>query len=288
MRGMKFKGLILALLLPFFLTGCMGCTRVEPGHVGIKVVYGGGDRGVQDYPAVTGWVFYLPGFSTVLEYPTFVQTAQWTASKDEGSPTNEEINFNTKEGLVVSGDISLSYQLVSQMVPQFYVKFRSDDLEHFTHGFLRNIARDAFNECGSKYNVEDIYGAKKEEFLKEVRASVNSQVKSYGVQIEQFGFIGALRIPSSVKQALDAKIQATQDAIKAENQVRQAKAEAQKAIAVAEGAATANKLLNSSLTPALIEWEKLQIAKNTVQKWNGVRPNYEGVGANLMFSTPGK
>jgi regulator of protease activity HflC (stomatin/prohibitin superfamily) len=261
-----------------------GCTRIEPGHVGIKVVYGGGGRGVQDFPAVTGWVFYMPGLSTVFEYPTFIQTAIWTASADEGSPTNEEISFNTKEGLVVSGDISLAYQLIESSVPAFYVKFRSDNLKHFTHGFLRNIARDAFNETGSKYNVEDIYGAKKEDFLKEVKSSVNTQVKGYGVQMEQFGFIGALRIPVSVKDALDAKIKATQDAIRAENQVRQAKAEAQKIIATAEGAARANELLNRSITPTLIEWERLQIARGTISKWDGKRPYYEGAGASLMFA----
>jgi regulator of protease activity HflC (stomatin/prohibitin superfamily) len=285
---MKKNVLFLSIILLTLAVCFMGCTRIEPGHVGIKVVYGGGDRGVQDFPLVTGWVFYMPGFSTVYEYPTFVQTAIWTASLHEGAPTNEEISFNTKEGLVVSGDISLAYQLVPDSVPKFYVKFRSDKLKTFTHGFLRNIARDAFNEVGSKYVVEDIYGAKKENFLKEVKNSVNQQVAPYGVTIEQFGFVGALRIPAAVKGALDAKIQATQDAIKAENQVRQAKAEAQKVIATAEGAARANALLNRSITPTLIEWERLQIARLTIEKWNGQRPTYEGVGANLMFAVPGK
>ena len=275
---------MLCLLIIVFL----GCTRIEPGHVGIKVVYGGGDKGVQDYPIVTGWVFYMPGFSTVFSYPTYVQTAVWTANPNEGKPLNEEIGFNTKEGLVVAGDISLAYQLAPDHVPSFYVKFRSDDLKTFTHGFLRNIARDAFNEVGSKYSVEDIYGAKKEEFLKEVKASVNAQVTPYGIKMEQFGFIGALRIPPGVKEALDAKIQATQDAIKAENQVRQAKAEAMKVIATAEGAAKANQVLGKSITPTLIEWEKLQIAKQTVTRWDGKRPYYEGAGASLMFATPSK
>jgi len=278
-----FSAILLAVVICF-----TGCTRIEPGYVGIKVVYGGGDRGVQDFPLVTGWVFYMPGFSTIYEYPTFVQTATWTASLNEGDPSNEEISFNTKEGLVVSGDISLAYQLVPESVPKFYVKFRSDKLKTFTHGFLRNIARDAFNEVGSKYLVEDIYGAKKENFLKEVKASVNQQVTPYGITIEQFGFIGALRIPAAVKGALDAKIQATQDAIKAENQVRQAKAEAQKVIATAEGAAKANSLLNKSITPTLIEGERLQIARLTIEKWNGQRPYYEGAGANLMFAAPVK
>lgn len=263
----------------------MGCTRIEPGHVGIKVTYGG--RGVQDFPSQTGWVFYIPFFQTVFEYPTYVQTATWTKDSEEGESLNEEITFNTKEGMVVSGDIFLAYQLIPEKVPHFYIKFRSDDLNNFTHGFLRNISRDAFNEVGSKYIVDDIYGAKKEEFLKEVRSYINAQIIKYGVQMEQFGFIGALRIPQNVKSALDAKIQATQDAIRSENQVRQAKAEAEKLIAIAEGKAKANILLNNSLTPTLIEWERLQVSRETIIKWNGVRPTVEG-NPNLLFTLPSK
>jgi regulator of protease activity HflC (stomatin/prohibitin superfamily) len=283
----KYFNILVVLFAIFAILSMSGCTRVEPGYVGIKVVYGGGDKGVNDFPAQTGWVFYFPGVSTVFEYPTYVQTAVWTKDQTEGSDSNEEITFNTKEGLVVSGDISLAYQLLPEKVPYFYVKFRSDDLEHFTHGFLRNIARDAFNEVGAKYGVEDVYGAKKEEFLKEIKTYVNSQVVPYGLKIEQFGFIGALRIPQNVKAALDAKIQATQDAIRSENQVRQAKAEAEKMVAIARGKSESNTLLNNSITPTLLEWERLQVARQTIEKWNGVRPTVEG-NSNLLFTLPAK
>jgi hypothetical protein len=45
----------------------------------------------------------------------------------------------------------------------FYVKFRTDQMENFTHGFLRNIARDGFNEIGSKMKVDEVYGSGKAE-----------------------------------------------------------------------------------------------------------------------------
>ncbi len=32
------------------------CTRIGPGHVGIEVNMAGSDKGVSDFPAVTGWV----------------------------------------------------------------------------------------------------------------------------------------------------------------------------------------------------------------------------------------
>ncbi len=231
-------------------------------------------------------VWYNPMTTSVFQYPTFVQTAVWTKDANEGSPNNEEISFNSKEGMVITGDMSLSYQLEAKQVPAFYVKFRSDDLTGFTHGFLRNVARDAFNEIGPTYPLEQIYGEKKEEFLTKVRERVNNQVGTFGVHLEQFGFIGAPRLPGPVVDALNAKITATQKAIQIENEVRQAEAEAKKAVAKAEGEAKANQVLTASITPALLEWRRLQISQNAIEHWNGVLPQYNGGGTIPFVQLP--
>lgn len=273
--------------------GC-ACTRIEPGHVGIEIHLAGDQRGVSDIPTQTGWIFYAPWSTDVMEYPTFVQTAVWTKNPEEGSPTNEEVSFNTKDGLVMTGDVSLSYRLDQAKVPQFYVKFRSDDLTTFTHGFLRNVARDAFNEVAGQYAVEDIYGAKKEEFLKEVRKRLVAGVEDVGVNIEQFGFIGAPRPPESVIKAIDAKSAATQLAMQAENELRRTEAEAKKIIAkaegdaqakvkTAEGEARANAILAKSISPALLEWRRLDLQHAAVAKWDGRRPTVEGAGSGLLL-----
>lgn len=269
----------------------VGCTRIDPGHVGIKVNYYGSNRGVDDYPLVTGNVWYNPSSTSVFQFPTFVQTAVWTASVHEGKALNEEVSFNSKEGLVFTADISLSYFLKPDRVPHFYVKFRSDNIEHFTHGFMRNVARDAFNESAVKYNADEIYGDKKEALLGEVRARINTQLQDVGVIIEQFGFIGAPRPPQNVIAAINAKITATQDAIRVENELRSAKAEAQKAVATAQGRAQAilveaeaqakaNTLLSASLTPTLV-------TNKAVEKWDGKRPMVEGSGSGLLLNISG-
>lgn len=261
---------ILWLLVAVAVAGCG--TRVEPGHVGIKVNLYGGNRGVQDLPVVTGMVWYNPWTTSVYEYPTFIQTAVWQRHGDE----NEEITFNSKEGLIITADISLSYQLDGTKAPHFYVEFRSDDISHFTHGFFRNIARDAFNEEASSYSVEELYSTRKEEFLAKVRARVNAQVAKYGVTLEQLGFIGAPRLPENVMQALNGKIQAIQDAQSAQNKLQQTIAEAAQRVATAQGEARANAALVVSITPELIRWRTLMIQQEAVAKWDGQLPTYSG------------
>jgi len=288
-RGLLVKFLpviIIATGLLLFIT----CTkRIDPGYAGIEVDLYGGNKGVQSYALRTGMVFYNPLMTTIVTYPVFVQTAIWTRSMDEGKTTNEEITFNSKEGLVISGDVNLSYQLDEKLVPNFYVKFRQDNLEHFTHGIMRNLTRDAFNEEAVNFNVEELYGVKKEEFLTKAKQRVNNNIQTYGIKIEQFGFVGALRIPENVINALNAKIEATQNAIKAENVLRQTEAEAQQQITRAKGAAEANRLLTSSISVQLIEWRRLEINEKALDKWNGAVPTvFSGAsGNNMILQLPG-
>lgn len=172
-------------------------------------------------------------------------------------------------------------------VPHFYVKFRSDDLNAFTHGFLRNVARDVFNETAGKYAVEDIYGPKKEEFLNAVRTRISLQVDTIGVKMEQLGFITAPRLPDNVMNALTAKLAATQQAIQAENELRKTQAEAQKAIAKAEGEAKANELLTRSISPALIQWRQLEVSQKAIEKWDAHLPQVlTGSGSGFIFNIP--
>jgi regulator of protease activity HflC (stomatin/prohibitin superfamily) len=291
-------GVIAVLIVIAACVAVLGFKRIEPGYVGIKVHYGGGQRGMEDFPSQIGWVFYLRGFSTVLEWPVFTQTVIWTRSRHEGSPINEEISFNSKEGMPFTADVSVGYRLASDKVPHFYVQFRSDDMRIWSHGYLRNVTRDAFNEEGTRFTAEELYGERKEEFLKASRQRVQDHLKPFGVIIEQFGLVGPPRPPDAVAKAIEAKIKAIQDAIRTENELRATRAESAKrvaeaegqakaAIARAEGDAKANSILGASITATLLEWKQLELQQQAIQKWNGVRPQFEGVsGSGLLFNVP--
>ena len=273
----------LALLILFF-AGC--ATRIGPGRVGIKVDLAGTQRGVEDLPIRTGWVFYNFLSSTIVEYPTSIQTAKWTKDVNEGSAINEEMSFNTKDGLTVYGDLSVSYHLESTKVPAFYVKFRNDNIDQFTHGFLRNVARDAINRTGSQYTVQEIMGEKKSELELNSRRDLQEQVVDIGVVIDQFGFIGSPRPPQSVIDAINAKVQAQQIAVQKQNELVQSQADAAKLVAAAEGQAKAqvaiangeaesNRVRAASISENIIKWQQLAVTDRWIEKWNGQVPSVQ-------------
>lgn len=276
------------LLLVFVLlrSTVLDWTIIPPGYTGIKInrlV----DRGITRENVVTGFVFFNPIQTSIVIYPTFVQRVVWTHDVNEGSPSNEELTINTKDSVPVNLDVAVSYMLDSQRVPEFYTQFRADSISGFTHGYLRDTARNVVVAVGSEYTFDDINGAKKEEFLGRVSKELNARVQPLGVSVQQFGLVGALRPPQSLLEAVNAKTKAIQDAIRTENEVRAAQAEARKRVAIAEGEAAANRALASSLDERLLSWEQLKLQKVAIEKWNGEMPSVlSGSGQGMLFNIP--
>lgn len=289
---------LIGLGLLFFFAFLVRLDRIGAGQVGIEINLAGNQRGASEIPIRTGWVIYSPLRSQIIEFPTYVQTVKWTKDLNEGDPLNEEMSFNSKEGMEIRGDVSLSYSIDPQKVPDFYVKYRVNDLALFTHGILRDIVRNSLNEVASTYTVEDIYGEHKGEFLRKVQTLIEQKVQPVGVSVQQFGFIGAPRVPQVIAEAITAKAQAIQQAERARNELATTQAEAAKKIAEAEGdaramvtraqgEADANRIRQSSLTPQLLELRRIENQQAMIDRWNGQLPEVEsGQGNGMILQMP--
>jgi len=288
-------GFLVLLVLCTFL---IRVTRIEAGHVGVEINLAGRQRGASEIPVRTGWVVYSPISTQIIQFPTYVQTVKWTRDTNEGHPVNEEMGFNSKEGMEILVDVSLSYAIEPTKVPDFYVKYRVEDLERFTHGILRDVVRNSLNEVASTYVVEDIYGEKKADFLRKVQGMVEQKLSPVGVSVQQFGFIGAPRVPAVIAAAITAKAQAIQQAERARNELATTQAEAAKKIAEAEGdakslvtraqgEADANRIRQSSLTPQLLELRRIENNRALIDKWNGQLPTVQaGQGGGMFLQLP--
>ena len=296
----KFGAIVVGAFFVLILLGLffLRITRIEAGHVGVEINLAGKQRGASEIPVRTGWVMYSPLSTQIIEFPTYVQTVKWTKDVNEGHPMNEEMGFNSKEGMEIFTDVSLSYAIEPTKVPDFYVKYRVSDMDQFTHGILRDVVRNSLNEVASTYVVEDIYGEKKGEFLKKVQAMIEQKMSPVGVSVQQFGFIGAPRVPSVIAAAITAKAQAIQQAERARNELATTQAEAAKKIAEAEGdakslvtraqgEADANRIRQNSLTPQLLELRRIENNRALIDKWNGQLPTVEsGTGGGLLMQLP--
>ncbi|MBS1507388.1 MAG: prohibitin family protein [Bacteroidetes bacterium] len=209
--------------LCFLLSSCI--STVPAGYRGIKVYLLGNKRGVEQKQLGVG--AYFLGFNQkIYTFPVFQQNYVWEA--------NNSINFQSKEGLDVSGDFGISYSLIPDSVPAIFQKYRRG-IDEITNIFLRNMVRDALNTTASHMPIESIYGVHKRDLLLKVDSMVSKQTKRYGIIIDRIYTIGELHLPGSIESAINAKLEANQRSQQSQNEVKTVEAEANKKIAKARG-----------------------------------------------------
>ena len=271
-RLIKRMVLAVALLAIIGLVSCSTITRVDAAHVGIRVKLAGSNRGVDDIPVVTGWVFYNPLTEQIIEFPTSVQNVVWTASPHEGNAVDESITFSSQEGVNVGADIGMSFHIDGKMAPHIYLRFREPDLMKLADRYVRNAVREAFNDVASRMQVQDIYGAGKTKLIQDVTKELQDKLGKDGFVIDQLTINGALRLPENVAQAINQAMEATQKAIQAENRVRQVRAEAEQAIAQAHGAAESARERAKGDADALLIKAKAEARANTIIRLSATGP----------------
>lgn len=284
----KFKSVIIAAAM----LSLAACSRVESGHVGIKVNLLGSEKGVSTQELTPGR-YYIGINEELYVFPTFTQNCQWTAAPIEGrgcadSPTDEAIRFQTSEGMKVWADVGIAFAVDPTKVSDIFQKFRKGIVE-ISDSYVRRIVQDAFIASAAKYKVEYIYGEGKVQLLKDVNEMVTAKLKPSGILVEQVFLLGDIGVPQQVTDAINAKITATQKTLQRENEVAQVKAEADKAREQAKGEADAALTLAKANAEAInlkgkaIRENPGVVQLNAVDKWDGKLPVYTGNSGPLPF-----
>lgn len=272
-------------LIIFFFTALAGCERIDAGHVGVKVNLYGDGKGVDDVTEVTGWVFYNPISTKIVEFPTFVQHKEYKQIVEDGTIVSDEsFVVNSKDGSEFHVSPLLNYSVKREKVPYIFSKYRVP-LDLIEEGFLKTAVYDAFRVVANSYTADALI-SNRQEFEAKVRQVLVKQLEPEGFVLAQF--TSNLVYPETFKKAIEAKNNAVQSALTAENKVKQAEAEAKIKIATAEGNAQAlltnaraeaesNKLRQQTLTTMILQ-------QKWIEKWNGKLPETQlSSGSNLMF-----
>lgn len=265
----------------------VGCSKVPSGHVGVKVFLLGGSKGVDTQELGVGR-YWIGVNEELYLFPTFSQNFVWTKGQDQSSPGDESISFQTKEGMEVSADIGITYAIEPSKVTGIFQKYRKG-INEITDVYLRNMVRDALVTVAGSKPVEAVYGEGKADIIAQVQERVRKQVEPYGINIERIYWIGAVRLPPAMTQALNAKLQATQMAQQRQNEVEQAIAEADKVREAARGEADAKLIVARADADAIkLKAEALRANSdvatlNAIEKWNGVMPTFMGADGAMPF-----
>jgi regulator of protease activity HflC (stomatin/prohibitin superfamily) len=273
MNNSFIKFIVLAVVVLGGIFSFVGCERIDAGHVGVKVNLYGTGKGVDDVTEVTGWVFYNPISTKIVEFPTFMQHKEYKQVLEDGEIVSDEsFVVNSKDGSEFHVSPLLNYSVKRERVPYIFGKYRVE-LSQIESGFLKTAVYDAFRVVANSYTADELI-SNRQQFEIKVRKVLEDQLSPEGFILSQF--TSNLIYPETFKKAIEAKNNAVQTALTAENQVKTAEAEAKIKIARAEGnakamltnaraEAEANQLKQRTLTPMLIQ-------QQWIERWNGKLP----------------
>jgi len=277
----RVLGLVVALVVALVLLPTT-IVYVNPGYVGIVIHRAGG--GVDKIPLGPGLHLKNPLTTGIEEYPVFMQTLVLTKTSTEGSPNNDEINVNSKEGQPISLDVSMSFELDPDKAPGLYTTFRRD-IQSIQHGYVKQSIRQALQEVIGNEEIAAVIGPKKAEAVNQTTMLLSQRLAQYGIVVKQFT-INELRAPPAVIEAINQKNVMQQQALTSQNELQkntfQAQGDSIKAmghakaiLAEAEAQAKANELLSRSVTANLVQYEM-------AKKWDGKMPQVSGGAMPLL------
>jgi regulator of protease activity HflC (stomatin/prohibitin superfamily) len=273
------KKILSSLIVLALATQLSGCDNVPSGYVAVKVDKYGDNRGVQNEVVGPGRYFSGPNTDYFL-FPGFTQNEVWahTASHDQS------ITFQDKDGLNVNADFGMSYSIKRENAPLVFQKYRRG-IDEISDIFLRTMLRDSLNEYASKKSVEDLM-TEKVAFMKEVEADVIKKAATSGITVESISVAGAFRWPEKVTASINAKLAATQEAMRVENELRMTKAQAEKDVAKAEAEVRVAKAEAeaTALRGKAIDANPGVLKQAWIDKWDGHLPStVTGQGTSLIL-----
>jgi regulator of protease activity HflC (stomatin/prohibitin superfamily) len=241
---------------------------VPPGHVGVVVQLGQ----VQPNTLPPGAYFRPFLLQNVIDFETRVRPHNF-----------REIDAASREYQSVKLTGTLNFAIDAQQADDLYQRVGLD----FAGRVIDAAFSDTIKEIIPRFAVTEIL-AKREEIRAQTKEKLSTLLGRYGILVEDV-YLTDISFSQEYTQAIEQKQVAqqlvererevlNQKRIQAEQSEVEALGQARAEVARAQGAAEANRLLTQSITPELIEYQR-------VQKWDGRMPLYQG-NANVMLPIP--
>lgn len=239
--------------------------RIVPaGSVGVQVLFG---KVLVKSTLSEGLNIVNPFIN--LEIMT-VRTQAYTMSiaAEEGQRYGDDAILSlTKDGLEIAMDLTVWYHLDASEAAIVFQKIGKD----YVAKIVRPAARTAIRNTTVKYNAVEIYSEKREEVQTEINKQLEKDLEERGIVLEKV-LLRNIQLPVKVKNAIEAKLEAEQDAQKMEFVLLKEIKEADRKKIEAGGIASAQRIIAQSLIGergrAYLSWKYLENLKNLYQSPN--------------------
>ena len=233
--------------------------QIDAGEVGVQSIFGK----VQTSTLNSGLNFVNP-LAKVIVFDAKTQNYTMSGVHDEGDKAGDDaIRVLTADGLEVIVDLTVLYRIIPSEAPRVLREIGED----YKDKVVRPITRTMIRDNAVYYDAVGLYSLKRNEFQQRIYQDIEKNFKKRGLVLEQL-LIRNINLPTSVKQTIESKINAEQDAQKMQFVLQKEKQEAERKRVEAQGIADYQKILSTGLSDKQLQYESIIAQKELAKSPN--------------------
>ncbi|OSZ82505.1 band 7 protein [Chitinophagaceae bacterium IBVUCB1] len=248
-KGARLLSLIMVLL--GVLTASI--VQIDAGYIGVKKLFGK----IQPDVLHSGLHMVNP-LVDVVEVDVRTQNYTMSGVHDEGEKSGDDaIRVLSADGLEVTIDLTVLYKVIPTDAPDILRKIGIDYVEKI----VRPIARTKIRDNAVYYDAVALYSTKRDEFQARIFKGMEDEFKKRGLMLENL-LVRNITLPTSVKNTIETKINAEQEAQKMQFVLQKEKQEAERKRIEAQGIADYQRIISESLTEKQLQYEQIKAMKD--------------------------
>jgi prohibitin 2 len=270
----KAKGIVGGIIVLIIIGVIVGSavSIVDAGFRGVLLHWNAVE--LNQPPLEEGLHFIVPFQDSVV--PIEVRTLKYTKSTTSASQDLQ----------TVSTEITVNYKPEPNSVHYLYKEVGLD----YENRIIQPTVEEVVKQVTANYDAEELI-TKRPQVKQDIEAEIGNRLASFNISTDTVS-ITDFQFSPLFAQAIEAKVEAEQRALQAENDLRRIEVEArqfeaqavgiaQANIAEAQGEAEAINIINQALSnnPYYLEWLK-------TQQWDGVLPLVVGEGGTPFIQIP--
>jgi regulator of protease activity HflC (stomatin/prohibitin superfamily) len=254
-KGAQVLGVVLLLLG----LASAAIVQIDAGYIGVQKLFGK----VQTQVLNSGLHTINP-LVDIIEIDTRTQNYTMSGIHDEGTQSGDDaIRVLTADGLEVTIDLTVLYRVIPGEAPRLIKEVGLD----YRDKIVRPIARTEIRDNAVYYDAVALYSSKRDEFQVKITNALDEKFKKRGLMLENL-LVRNITLPTSVKNAIEAKINAEQDAQKMQFVLQKEKQEAERKRVEAQGIADYQNIVSSSLNEKQLQYEQIKAMKDLAASSN--------------------
>ena len=271
-------GTIVIAIAAVVVLGLFSVRFVDVGEVGVLHTFGV----VDPRPRPEGLLVKAP-WASLETLSVRTQQLTMSSSSEDSSPsaTDQTVRTLTSEGLSVGLDITTLYRLQFADAPDVFQKIGPNYVEIVVRPAIRDAIRDVVGE----FQAEALYTTARTEVAEKIEIQLQDILTERGVLVENV-LLRDVSLPQQITTAIERKLAAEQAIETRRFQVQEAEQEAQRRVEEATGIAQANRLINESLTAAVLQDKYIQALREIDSGSVVYVPTNPETGLPVILGTP--